>query len=283
MGTTRVFRKTELPGVEIVVVQDVPAPRVVYSDAYVVCAVHSCAESPVRYRRRGDVIHTGQLLLMDPGEMGVMLRPSGPVVAQMFFFAPDLLRDVAVQQGIASSQVYFDRLIVPNQAGATTFARLHAALASPRWSLSSEEAWVSTLSELVGRHMSRGRTDAASASCERRCLQRVRDLLEDRLADNVSLSELAEVARLNKFHLLRCFKATYGLPPAAYQRGARVSKERKLLLQGLPGADVATTCGFSDQSHMGCVFRQFLGVTPGEYAKGAARCQRPSEADRSGA
>jgi len=106
-----------------------------------------------------------------------------------------------------------------------------------------------------------------------RAIVRARDCLHDTDERWVDLDTLAQEAGISRFHLLRAFKRQYGLPPHAYQVGLRVAKAQRLLRRGLPLAQVATECGFTDQSHLTRHFKQALGVTPGRFARDVAREQ----------
>jgi AraC-like DNA-binding protein len=50
--------------------------------------------------------------------------------------------------------------------------------------------------------------------------------------------------------------------------GVRVERARLLLARGVPIAQAALDTGFADQSHLTRQFKRFVGVTPGEYARG---------------
>ena len=85
----------------------------------------------------------------------------------------------------------------------------------------------------------------------------------DRLVErNVSLDELAAVAGIGKFRLIRLFRERIGLPPHALQIAHRIHRARRML-EG--GASIADAAGFADQSHMHRHFRSGLGITPREY------------------
>jgi AraC-like DNA-binding protein len=99
-----------------------------------------------------------------------------------------------------------------------------------------------------------------------RTVRRVRDLLLDRLAENVSLDELEAAAGLNKFHLLRVFRTETGLPPHAYQQHARVGRARALISRGYTAHEAALETGFADQAHFTRVFKRHLGITPSQYS-----------------
>ena len=68
-------------------------------------------------------------------------------------------------------------------------------------------------------------------------------------------------------HLVRAFSAAYGIAPHQYLNSRRVDRARRLLLEGRPPGEVATTTGFFDQSHLTRHFRKLVGVTPGRYSK----------------
>ena len=96
---------------------------------------------------------------------------------------------------------------------------------------------------------------------------RARALLDERLAERISLDELAAHARLDKFHLCRAFRDQVGLPPHAYVTHRRVSLAQSLLARGIPQAEVAASVGLYDQSQLHRHFRRILGVTPGAFAR----------------
>ncbi|MDJ0341987.1 AraC family transcriptional regulator [Streptomyces sp. H10-C2] len=94
----------------------------------------------------------------------------------------------------------------------------------------------------------------------------LRELLDARVADGMTLQEAGTVLRAHPTHLIRCFKRTYGLPPHVYLTGLRIDRARRLLLAGGRPADVATEVGFYDQAHLNRHFRRHVGTTPARYA-----------------
>jgi len=91
--------------------------------------------------------------------------------------------------------------------------------------------------------------------------------LRERWNRRVLLSELADVARLSRFELVRRFHNQVGLPPHAFQTDLRISGARRLLLAGTPSAEVAFCCGFADQAHFTRSFRASVGVPPARFAR----------------
>ena len=96
-------------------------------------------------------------------------------------------------------------------------------------------------------------------------IQRARTLIDDDPAAALTLSELAREAGLSRYQLIRGFARELELTPHAYIVQQRVALARRLLRAGHPLAEVATSAGFYDQSHLNrCFVRQF-GVTPLRY------------------
>jgi AraC-like DNA-binding protein len=96
-------------------------------------------------------------------------------------------------------------------------------------------------------------------------------VLRERWNDRVSLADLASVAGLSRFELVRRFRAQTGLTPLAYRTNLRVARARTMLACGEPPAQVAAACGFSDQAHLTRTFRRAVGVTPARYARAVGR------------
>ncbi len=98
-----------------------------------------------------------------------------------------------------------------------------------------------------------------------RDIKTVRDYLKSHYSENVSLSQLASVAGLSRFYLLRVFCSEMGVPPHEYQTQVRITHARKLLRKGYSILDAALETGFFDQSHFSRNFKRITGRSPGQY------------------
>ncbi len=94
----------------------------------------------------------------------------------------------------------------------------------------------------------------------------LRDLLDARTREGITLTEAGALLGCHPGHLVRSFTSTFGLPPHRYLVGRRVERARRLLLDGRRPADVAAEAGFHDQSHLHRHFVRHVGVTPARYA-----------------
>ena len=100
-------------------------------------------------------------------------------------------------------------------------------------------------------------------------LDEVADHLHDRLFERVTLAELAAVAGVHRTHLVRAFRARYGVSVGVYLRRERVRwAARELRATDAPIADIALQAGFADQSHFTRTFTRHMGVSPGRYRRG---------------
>jgi AraC family transcriptional regulator len=98
---------------------------------------------------------------------------------------------------------------------------------------------------------------------------RVSDYVEEHLAENVLLSNLAEVARLSPFHFSRAFKQSFGLPPLRYVGSQRIERAKTLLASDdVSITQVGVAVGFGETSSFTTAFRKHTGVTPSGYRRG---------------
>lgn len=136
-----------------------------------------------------------------------------------------------------------------------------------RWEPAAR-TYVDHLSRLLAAHLIRGHStleDTGPATGLRRGdLDRVRELMTSRLAEPLPLADLAAVTSLSVSQFTRRFKAATGSTPHRYLVRLRVDAACRLLRAGSqPIAEVAATCGFSNQEHLTRAMRAHLGTTPG--------------------
>ena len=194
------------------------------------------SQTPGGFRKR--------VLYLEPGTLG-----------------PDRI-GTAVDQPAFADAVLRDRI-----------SALHTALAPHPEQLEAESRLILVL-ERLRQHLDRAVAPAPQVRDDR-LADRLRELLDDRLVEGVSLEATATELGAHPSHLVRAFTRRHGLPPHRYLTGRRVDRARRLLLAGMPPADVVAAVGFYDQAHLTRHFRRLLGTTPAAYARSASTVPAP--------
>ena len=97
-------------------------------------------------------------------------------------------------------------------------------------------------------------------------LRRIKELVDAKMEDDLSLDEMAQSVGLSTAHFARMFRKSTGETP--HQFVLRQKIERAKVMLRSPNArilDVAITCGFKTQQHFAQVFRDVCGISPTEY------------------
>jgi AraC-like DNA-binding protein len=131
-------------------------------------------------------------------------------------------------------------------------------------SLERQSLIVGLISCLLSRHAETS-VELHGRDNEPRAVTRARTFLDENLSDKVTLDNLAAVAELTPFRLLRSFRKAIGLTPHEYQLQARVRQAHERLRRREQLADIAAAVGFADQAHMTRVFKSIMGATPGQF------------------
>lgn len=97
--------------------------------------------------------------------------------------------------------------------------------------------------------------------------KRALEFLTTRAFDQISITELAGLCGLSRSHFTRAFKDTFGKSPYRWLTEYRVAKVKELLLSDETILEVASRCGFADQSHMTRIFQGVTGQTPGKWRR----------------
>lgn len=203
---------------------------------------------------RGQVqVAAGDLITVNPGEVhdGLPVDDRGRVW-HMVYLDPDAM----VRLGGSCAEFAFPARRDPGLAA--SFRRLLRAVQDPTGQLAAEQELAVLRRALDDRP--RPQPQAARVA---RAIQ----ALADDPAHQWTLTDLAQLVGLSRFHFLRSFAAAVGLTPHAFQVQARLHLARRLILAGEPVAAVAAEAGFADQSHLTRLFGRSYGMTPGRYAR----------------
>jgi AraC-like DNA-binding protein len=111
-----------------------------------------------------------------------------------------------------------------------------------------------------------GRVSRAALSItEHPAVRRARTSVANCESVALDVDAVAEEFGLHPHYLISLFKDAVGLPPHQYQIAQRIDRARCLLDDELSLSSVASTAGFSDQSHLNRFFKRAYAMTPGAY------------------
>jgi AraC family transcriptional regulator len=116
---------------------------------------------------------------------------------------------------------------------------------------------------LVERHSSVAPLKEDKATMSGRRLRLVLAYIEDNLTRDLSLRELASLARMGMSQFKKAFRGSLGLPVHQYVIQRRVERAKILLRESnLPVGQIASEAGFAHQSHLARYLRRMTGVSP---------------------
>jgi len=231
-----------------------------------------------RVRRIGDgQLQEGMALpgtswLVPAGTEETLLELDGSTECLLVFLPGKLVEDSALMDyeidPDGARLAYAGGLADPTlaQIGALLRSRLGRAN-DPVDRLFADAIGTALAAHLIGNYLvGRWRPPARAPSLDPRRLRRVLELIETRLADPLTLDDLASEACLSPFHFSRLFRGATGRSPHRYLIDRRLEAAQAMLRkERKPLADVALDAGFGSQANFSRTFRKITGLTPGQY------------------
>lgn len=211
-------------------------------------------------------VQAGSLVVVPPGEMHFGHSVGRDGWAYTLFNPPSALLEAvgggAELRGDCSCPD-FDWVVSREPSLVEPFARWARSLSRGECPVVRECLEQEALAGLLARSArARGLPRCGGAP---RAIRKVLEHLEHHPCEKVSLDELARVARLSKYYLVRAFKREVGLAPHAYHLHLRLARATRLLREGRSISSTAFATAFAAQSHLHRHFKRVLGVTPGQY------------------
>ncbi|WP_058304235.1 AraC family transcriptional regulator [Gorillibacterium timonense] len=97
-------------------------------------------------------------------------------------------------------------------------------------------------------------------------LDKARQYIRERYAEELSLDEVADYVHLNAFYFSKIFKQQYGETFIDYLTGLRIAKAKELIERGeLSLKEICFRVGYKDPNYFSRVFRKVTGIAPSDY------------------
>jgi len=249
--------------------------KTTYSEHFAVVVVYEGAFDGW-YRGAVHTHVSGALKLKEPGEVHRDLRVHTPFTLQGAGFSTQAVAAAAGALGLRGP-VHFKVPGLDARERATRLAfAMHAALVrADAPEIERDTLVAETLNEILCT--STQSTPVRGGERAPRAVRLARAFLHDAIADKITLDDLADHAGLDKFHLVRAFRAEVGLPPYEYLTHVRISRAKELLQGGVRVAAAAQAVGFYDESQLHRHFRRIVGITPGRFSRSFTGSERTSQ------
>jgi len=266
----RWWRPADLPGVEILEVENSSRLWTVYHDTYALCQLWNARDENFtqwRYRGRKLTTTSGGIMMTEPGEVHVTERLGRAgdfwvIMLDSSWFSKlqtrGFIRGLPRLTGFDASCPQFF----------LAMQTLYQALKIPTSRLEKETRLLEVMRMMMegyGEERLHVPKDFPSKS-----LAVAIDYLRAHFTEEIPLDTLAAEAKVHPCYLDRLFKAHLGIPPRRYQAALRVAEASKDLARGLPLNLIDV--GFCNQSHLTRVFKQVTGMTPARYQR-SIRCE----------
>jgi AraC family transcriptional regulator len=221
-----------------------------------------------RYATRSIVCRTGMVRFLPAGEMHEneiqaplrCLHISADAAAfEQLRQSPDIPRKVAVIHGLTTTWLA-NRLYAE-------FSRQDSASA-----MAIEGLVLEILAELARDE------DSETSMQPPNWLKLATEIVEARFLERLTLTEIASQVGVHYVHLSRQFHKYNRCTIGELIRRRRVQYASHLLAHSsTPLAEIALTCGFSDQSHLSFLFKRYMGLSPSKFRRLAGMDAEPAQ------
>nr|WP_249466075.1 AraC family transcriptional regulator [Amycolatopsis thermalba] len=212
---------------------------------------------PVRGRRV-----PGDLELVVPGRASVRdyRAHSAMRTIQVHIPSATLARTAAQLDGPAPD---FAALSAALAAGDPLVGQLLRALPAAR---DTDDLYAESAAAFLATHLvTRGR-HAPPPGPEHAAVRAAIAVMRDRLAEPLTLADIAAEVHLSVYHLIRVFRAATGETPHRYLTRLRIEQAQRLLSgTTLTLAGIAARCGFASPGALSAAFLNQVGVRPSAY------------------
>ena len=235
-----------------------------------ILVINLSAPSTIQERLAGRQGHlgTGNVVILPAGAPTTWhLEREGEVRHLHLYLSPTLIQQIATSADIDPDTVEFvDTLGMFDPRIETIALSLLSELRSEGL---GGRLYVESLANILGIHLLRQHSSVKqpslprSVGLDRATLRRVSTYIEEHLAEDLSLSELAAVAYLSSYHFARLFKASTGFAPHQYVIGRRIERAKLLLsTTNWSLTAIAHAVGFAHESHLALHFKRLTGLLP---------------------
>lgn len=219
-------------------------------------------------KRQTTALHAGTIFLYADRELVWHERHKSSEYLNLAL-APALLEKIANESDL-SCETGFDHRVLFQDPTIFHVAQLLRSEVTNGGAASN--LYVESLRNLLAVHLLRHYTPGnaqhvlQTGTLDSLTLKQLKDYIEEHLAEDLAIADLAALVPMSQFHFARAFKAAIGEPPHRYILQRRLERAKILLsVTRMSITEVAYQVGFSNQSHFIAQFRKAWGMTPKQF------------------
>lgn len=96
----------------------------------------------------------------------------------------------------------------------------------------------------------------------------VKAYIDAHYREDINLKTIAEALKFNSYYLAHAFKEHIGYSPMQYIIRRRIGEAQNLLIiTDRSITDIALSCGYNNSNYFQSVFKNIVGITPGQYRR----------------
>lgn len=233
------------------------------------CYVIGCIESGRRHlwcKNREYDLEPGDLILFNPRDNHYCSPINGEALDyRAVNISPEVLAQAVKESTGSAYEPLFSQNVIRKSDCSRSLIEVYEAIMRGAPRLEKEEAFFFLLEQVLQENTP---LDSPSVSpTPDPCIKKLCAYMEEHFAENISLDTLLAMTTFGKSYLLRLFTRQAGVSPYRYLQTVRLDRAKKFLERGITPADAAAMTGFADQSHFTNYFKEFTGLTPGQYQR----------------
>ncbi|MBB5958579.1 AraC family transcriptional regulator [Saccharothrix tamanrassetensis] len=206
----------------------------------------------------------GNLELMVPGRASVRDYRATSGMRTIQVHIPSATVD-RVATGLGGPEPDFEALSAAVDAGDPVVENLVRALPAAD---GTNDFYAESAAAFLATHLlTRGR-DTRLPGLEHAAVRAGVAVMRDRLAEPLTLTDIAAEVHLSVYHFIRVFRAATGETPHRFLTRLRIERAQRLLSAGdLTIGQIAGRCGFASPGALSAAFLSQVGVRPSVYRK----------------
>jgi AraC-like DNA-binding protein len=264
----RVWLDRELPGLEAMAIRLETHAFKPHTHSHLMVGLIEAGAKAFKREGRAFVATPGSISIVNSGDLHTGSRHAGQELSYYALYIPEEIIGKAVGEESLAAAPRFCAGVVNDSELYRGLFRVFRAVAHRHSRLERESFLTHAMCLLVRRYGGDGSADLRTSRVRApQGVQRAREMIAARFAEDISIDEIVSATRLSRFHLMHEFRRHVGLPMHAYQLQLRIEQAKVRLAAGATVVNVALDTGFADQSHFSKRFKGLVGVAPATYRR----------------